>query len=267
MTIPIREEDARQIEDWFDGYVQSFKTGDDDRQQNIILKEEHTRRVCNEIATIGRQLGLVESELLLADVIARLHDIGRFAQYARYGTFVDRDSENHAELGLTILNQHGILRRFEEPVRDLIVRAIRYHNRAVLPSEESADDLFFARLLRDADKLDIWRVVIEYYHRKNGDRNHVLELGLPDTPGVSEAVCHDLQERRIVDIIHVKNLNDFKLLQLGWIFDINFAPTFRCIRGRRYLEMIRAVLPESEQIDAVFAVIDSYLDEMQNHSE
>jgi len=231
MTVPIREEDVRAVEDWFDDYVQSFKTGDDEEQRNIILKEEHTRRVCDEIGSIGRRLDLDECELLLADVIARLHDIGRFEQYARYGTFVDRDSENHAELGLSILEQHDVLHRFESGVRDLIVRAIRYHNRAVLPSQESEAVLFFSKLLRDADKLDIWRVVIEYYHRDNGRRNDALELGLPDTPGVSEAVCEDLRERRIVDIAHVKNLNDFKLLQVGWIF-ISISPRPSGTSGR-----------------------------------
>ncbi len=64
-----------------------------------------------------------------------------------------------------------------------------------------------------------------------------------------------------MDIAHVKNLNDFKLLQVGWIFDINFAPTFRDIRERRYLERIRSVLPESEQIDTVFSVISAYHNE------
>jgi len=50
----------------------------------------------------------------------------------------------------------------------------------------------------------------------------------------------------------VKNLNDFKLLQIGWIFDINFDITMQTIKSRRYLEMIRDVLPKSEKIQIIF---------------
>ena len=145
MTLRIREKDVREVEDWFEGYVQLFKTGDEERQRNITLKEEHTRRVCTEIGNIGRHLGLDVHGLLLADVITRLHDIGRFEQYSRYGTFMDRDSENHAGLGLTILDRYEVLRRFDKSVRDLIVCAIRYHNRATLLSQETSVCCFLSK--------------------------------------------------------------------------------------------------------------------------
>jgi len=95
-------------------------------------------------------------------------------------------------------------------------------------------------------------VVTDYYHQKNGKRNGAIELDLPDTPGFSEEVYQDLMNKRIVDIKHVKNLNDFKLLQIGWIFDINFNITMEAIKSRRYLEMIRDVLPKSEKIQLIF---------------
>ncbi len=47
---------------------------------------------------------------------------------------------------------------------------------------------------------------------------------------------------------------------MGWIFDINFAPTFESINKRHYLEMILHVLPESEKIEDIFSVIQTYLD-------
>lgn len=61
--------------------------------------------------------------------------------------------------------------------------------------------------------------------------------------------------KTIVDITHIKNLNDIKLLQVGWIFDINFKPTLSYIKNRRYLELIRDVLPKSKEINEIFDVI------------
>ena len=258
--VGVKSELVEDLNRWFSIYVQTFKNGATDIQ-NIVLKEEHTKRVCGEIVSIGEQLGLPDHELRLAEVTALLHDIGRFEQYARYRTFADQRSEDHAELGVKILKQLGVLDRCEKSTQDLILRTIRYHNRATLPREETEACLFFTKLLRDADKLDIWRVVTDYYRRKDGERNGALELDLPDTPGFSDAVYQGLLNRKIVDINHVKTLNDFKLLQIGWIFDINFGPTLRAICSRQYLEIIRDALPQSKKIDTIFANIHEYLEE------
>jgi len=64
-----------------------------------------------------------------------------------------------------------------------------------------------------------------------------------------------------VDIRNMENLNDFKLLQVGWVYDVNFVPTFRRLRQKGYLDVIRKVLPDSEVIREVFAAVGSYLDE------
>jgi len=219
------------------------------------LKEDHTRRVCNEILKIGKELALNDDELKLAEIIALLHDVGRFQQYARYRTFQDARSENHAELGIRILEQNGVLKQFNDTTQNLIIKAIRYHNLASLPENENKTCLFYARLLRDADKLDIWRIVTDYYHRKDGKKNTALELELPDTPGISREVYNDLMNKRAVKTKNIHNLNDFKLLQAGWIFDINFQPSLDLVKEGRYLEKIRKALPESTEIDSLFKSI------------
>ncbi|MBN2412845.1 HD domain-containing protein [candidate division KSB1 bacterium] len=257
----IKKKTITDLKEWFTHYVQTFKYGNRELKQNTILKEEHTLLVCHEMQTLAEQLGLTTNERRLAEIIALFHDIGRFEQFARYYTFVDKQSENHAELGVKILRNYGVLDQFEDSTSNLILRTIRYHNRAVLPPDETETCLFYSKLLRDADKLDIWRVVTDYYHRQDGKRNGAIELDLPDTPGISEAVYRDLLNKKIVNIHHMKNLNDFKLLQVGWVFDLNFAATFRAVRSRLYLEKIREVLPESEKINSIFAVIHSHLDE------
>ena len=258
--VRLENEQVRDLNGWFIRYVQGFKN-DPATVRNIVLKEEHTKRVCREIIAIGTDLGLTNDELHFAEIIALFHDIGRFEQYARHKTFVDRRSEDHAELGVTVLRRFGVLDRWGEAIQDLVLRIIRYHNRAALPREETEPCLFFSKLLRDADKLDIWRVVTDYYRREDGERNGALELDLPDTPGFSDVVYLDLMRRKIVDMKHVMTLNDFKLLQIGWIFDVNFRPTLLAVRSRGYLEMIRHVLPKSEKIDALFSDITEYLEE------
>lgn len=245
---------------WFTEYVKGFYPENTDFQQNIDMKVEHTRRVCREIIDIGRSLNLSQKELFLAEAIALLHDVGRFEQYAHYQTFVDYYSEDHAELGVKIIKSNGILINFDEPTRDLILRTILYHNRAELPKDETERCLFFSKLLRDADKLDILRVVTNYYQENNGKRNKAIELNLPDLPGISDNIYADLLAERIAKAKDLKTLNDFKLFQMGWIYDVNFTRTFQLIRERRYLEKIRDALPKTERVLKVYSKIKTFLE-------
>jgi len=87
VKIILSKKSVADLKKWFTSYVQTFKYKDLELQQNIDLKKDHTRRVCEEIINLGEQLGLNEDELRLAEIIALLHDIGRFEQYARYKTF------------------------------------------------------------------------------------------------------------------------------------------------------------------------------------
>jgi len=104
---------AREITDehinWFNLYVKKFTYNDNESQQNIDIKYEHSKRVAEEILRIGKQSGLNEDELRLAEIIALFHDIGRFEQYDRYRTFSDSKSQDHAELGIRILVSQNVL--------------------------------------------------------------------------------------------------------------------------------------------------------------
>jgi putative nucleotidyltransferase with HDIG domain len=247
-----------EVKKWFTDYVHTFKFVDQGIQQNIDLKEGHTMRVCNEILNIGTQLGLNGDELRLAEIIALLHDIGRFEQISRYQTFMDSKSVDHADLGIKILKHFKVLKPFDDSIKELVFCAVKYHSKPSLRVVENENCMFFSKLIRDADKLDILNLVTEYYHKKGGGKNGAIVLELPDTPGISEDVYRNLMKKSIVNIKHVNNLNDFKLLQAGWIFDINFQPTLDCIRKRRYIEMIREVLPESKETDEIFDLLKSY---------
>ena len=54
-------------------------------------------------------------------------------------------------------------------------------------------------------------------------------------------------------------LNDFKLLQICRVFDINFSAALWKVRSRGYLEKIRAVLPVTPRVDKLFLSIDEYM--------
>ncbi|MGC9514386.1 HD domain-containing protein [Methanocrinis sp.] len=257
------EDSLKELSRWFGEYVLTFKSGDTEEDRNIVLKKEHTARVRREISEIGESLGLSEEELCLAESMALFHDLGRFPQYTRYKTFSDRRSCDHAALSVKVLIEERVLDALEPAERDLILKAISYHNRAALPEEELERCLFFSRLLRDADKLDIWAVLLDYYHRRDveGYRNEALELDLPDDPGICEEVRRDIMAGEMVRAEDLRSLNDFKLLQASWVFDLNYWPALVAVKDRRYLERTRKFLPRSEKVDRIFDLLISRLEE------
>jgi len=244
-------EGLTELKKWFRIYVSGYRTDNGDLRRNVDLKVKHTMNVCREVRPISRAISLPEGDLLLAESIALLHDVGRFEQYARHRTFADSRSEDHAQLGLAILSRERVLEAFPPEEADLLVRAISYHNRPTVPRGESERCILFSNLLRDADKLDILRVVIEYYHQRPEERNEAVAIGYEESPGVSAPVALNLHRGQPVRRADVRNINDFKLLQIGWVYDLNFRPTYRAVLDRRYVQSIAETLPRTPEIEAL----------------
>ena len=248
----LTEFDLNNLKHCFSRYVRLFYSSDPVIQRAIVLKEDHSLRVCKEILNIGRKLDLSHNNLRLAEAMALFHDIGRFEQFTRYQTFVDKKSENHGELGIKVLRQEKILAVLDEETRELILKAVLYHNRLNVPEEESPVCIYFSKLLRDADKLDIFNLVTTYYYATPEERSAAIELDLPDTPTVSDEIMTSLRDGKMIGMQQIQSLNDFKLLQMAWIYDINYQPTFQMIQERNYLQKIRDTLPASDGIDQIY---------------
>ncbi|MBW2575458.1 MAG: HD domain-containing protein [Deltaproteobacteria bacterium] len=248
--------DLKHLKAWFADYVAGFYTDDSDNNRTVHLKEKHTKRVCENIIMLGNALGLSDQEMILAETMGLFHDIGRFKQYAVYGTFNDMESENHAELGLREMATHNVLAVCSRDDKRWIEKAIAYHNAATIPEDEDEKTLFYIRLLRDADKLDIWKVLTDYYKKRDKQPNSVLEIGLPDDPACSPQIIAAIRRGRLALIQDLKTLNDFRLLQISWVFDLNFAPSFQAVKTCEYIEQIEATLPHLKEI--VEAVKQAY---------
>jgi hypothetical protein len=218
----------------------------------IVLKKKHSLRVCHEIKNIGMQLGLSHDNLRLAETMALFHDVGRFEQFVRYQTFVDRKSEDHGALAVKVLRKERALAALDAETQELILKAISYHNLFNIPEDEDPVCIYFSKLLRDADKLDIFTLVSAYYHVARAEKSAAVELDLPDTPTVSEEILTSLRDGKMTGKHQLQSLNDLKLLQMGWVYDINYQPTFQMIQERDYLRKIRDTLPVSQKIDQVY---------------
>ncbi len=251
----------RPLHSWFGAYTRHYLSDGQENRNPVVVKIVHCQRVRREMVQLANALQLNERLISLAEIIGLFHDIGRFEQFRRYHTFVDQVSVNHAELAVEILQKERILDGLDGEDKELVLQAILFHNRAELPREIAGEHLLLAKMIRDADKLDIWRVFIEHSRWQGKSCNRTIDLDLPDTLGVSDGTYADIMTRRIVKYRHVKNQNDFCLMRLGWVFDINFSHSFQEIHRRDYLSEQKKHLPRDDRANELFAFVEAYIAE------
>ncbi|HUI46502.1 MAG TPA: HD domain-containing protein [Nitrospirota bacterium] len=256
----MKQEELISLKKWFAGYCASFSTPVREDQQNITVKQLHTHEVCKNALRIGRALRLNEEDLLLAEAVALLHDVGRFPQYRRYKTFDDSISVNHATLGAQVLLAKDVLGTLLEDQRNLIVHTVTLHNVYSLPGNLDDRTMLFVKLIRDADKLDIWRVFVDYFNQDHDGRATAVGLGLADVPDYSPAILACLTRGEMANKADLRTLNDFKLLQLSWLYDLNFADSLRMVLERGYIDKLAKVLPDVQEINGAVAFVRTYVE-------
>ncbi len=134
------------------------------KDPKIALKIAHTYRVAEHCRDIANSIGLSEFDCQIAWLTGMLHDIGRFEQVRIYNTFVDSQSVDHAQFGADLLfGDERLIERFMESrdLDELIETAIREHNKFRITPNLDERTVVFCNILRDADKVDIYRVNIE----------------------------------------------------------------------------------------------------------
>lgn len=254
----MRGEQYEGLRHWFDAYVQSFRAIPGFRSW-VDLKDSHTRRVEEIAGRLGKSLDLPEEDLYLAGAIALLHDVGRFVQIRLYGTFNDRCSENHAALGTRVLQETGVLDGLPPGEAALILTAVGLHNLRRLPGDLAPRPALFARLVQDADKLDILELFTRYYDGEEGLPGEVLDSHLPDTPGFSAALVEDVRHGRLGSYEDVQNRNDRKILHLSWVYGIHFPYTLAEVGRKGYLDRIAASLPSTPVVREIHRAVAEYV--------
>lgn len=254
----MNEEIIKSFQDWYNETIGSLTSNDEDIKQGIIAKRQHTLRVYENIQKLGNSLELSKNDLKLAEAIALFHDVGRFYQYLEYKTFVDA-VKDHAKLGIAVLENYRVLDVLSQEEKRIILTAIKYHNLYQIPKIENERLILFSKLIRDADKLDIYNTHVKHFEDRSEYHKLILRK-YPDIPEYTSQVIEDILNNRCPKDSYIKTYNDLKLTYIAWIFDINFKFTIKQIIENRYIERLIAVLPNTEDINKVYRHVMKYSD-------
>lgn len=240
--------DIKRANEAFDNYVKNY----DMSNEKISLKYYHTYRVCEQSTSICKSLNLSKEDTDIAYLIALLHDIGRFEQIKRFGTFDDEKSMDHALFGCKILFEEGLIREFiiDDSYDEIIKKAIFNHNKFTIQGCLDERELLHSKIIRDADKIDIIYNATDLGQIKLND----------DDSEISEKVKNSFYQKHIVSKLDKKTHNDSVMIMLAFVFDLNFKYSYEYFRDNDFVNKMYNKLKNK-------SIFKEYVDELNKYIE
>ncbi len=187
---------------------------------------------------------------LLAAAIGLRHDVARFPQYRRYGTFSDARSIDHGDAGAGILGERFSWDLLPPGSREIVIAAVGAHNKRFVPAGLPAGSMPFVLMIRDCDKLDVFRIVRD--HEADGTLLEIYPRLEPGGPASSD-VLSEVLESRTASYEKVHTMADLYLLKMAWVHSLSNAPAYRHLVATGFLDWIEPRLPRAEGVPALLA--------------
>ncbi len=263
--------DRSKVIDTFKAYTSHY----DDQNEKVRLKIEHTYRVSELCEKIAQSLNLSPEDVNIAWLLGMLHDVGRFEQLRLYNTYLDAQSIDHAMYGADILfgsenhstdhhnvaaHDRGLIRTYiDSDVEDaLLEAAIRYHSLYRLPENLDSRTKTFCQILRDADKIDILKVNVDYSLEEVLD----LKSAKIKTETVSEDVMNAFFEGHAVLHSLKKTSADHIVGYISLFFELVYPESRRITISQGYIDQLLTYPSDNpktrEQFELLRQKIDSF---------
>ena len=231
------------------------------------LKVVHTYQVVEISMMISKKLGLSEEDIKLSGLIALLHDIGRFDELNNFKKF-DSVGNDHAMFASILLFEEGFISKFidTDEYNNIIKKAIENHNKKNIEDGLTKKELLHSKIIRDADKLDNFRVLKEEkiinifsgIAKSDSDLKNSL---------LSDKVYNSVIEEQVVDIKDRIYPLDYLVCVLGFTFDINFDESLLIIRKNDYINTLIDRFSYSysqDKMNKIRGVLNNYIEKKLN---
>ena len=222
--------DIEKAKQEFTKYVSNY----DLENQKIKRKFGHSFRVMERAGEIAKSLNLNEKEIELSKLIGLLHDIGRFEQARIYDTFSDSKSIDHGDLGVEILEKDNYIRKYieEDKYDNIILKAIKNHNKYTIEEGLTEKELLYAKIIRDADKIDIFYEGAEIFWN---EKEEIEEI---EKSKATDIVIEEFKKNKLIDrrkrITPLDDIVGF----ISFMFDLNFKYSIEVLKQEQYINRI-----------------------------
>ncbi len=220
----------------------------------INLKYYHTFRVADISEKLAQSLNMTDEQVNVAYIIGLLHDIGRFYQVKNYQTFVDskEHSVDHGDLGYEMLKSGYIREYIDDDKYDYIIEeAVRNHNKLEIDKSKNYSELElkFLKVIRDADKLDIYNIVCS-------NDKYINYTDFEDEK-LSNRLIESLHSREIAKYQDIHTKLDSVIVTLSYVFDIYYDYSLQDIKEKQYFKKYVDLLNISDKSrNYLYQIID-----------
>ncbi len=219
--------------------------------ENLQMKMDHSERVAANCRYLAEALNLDDESTDLIELIGLLHDVGRFAQFRKYQHFDDSKSEDHAVLSVDLIAEQEFFQEMDETDQMLLREVIAGHNEPKYTSNDPKA-LQFGQILRDADKMDNWKLAVSKLQRDGTFSLPSISYNLPKMPGASDKVLKNLLAGKTVEKKDLETLADYKLFSMSLVYDLNFKASFVWVTERQLIQKLYESMTKGDR------VIDAY---------
>lgn len=254
--------DIQKSEVAFNNYLDLYKNFKED--VGFKTKVTHTYHVVENSRELAKKISLDDENIALAELIALLHDIGRFEELKVLNLF-DGTKFDHAEYGVKLLFEDNLIYNFTNETKyyTIIKNAIFNHNKLKIQDNLNDDSLLHSRIIRDSDKLDNFRIETEITPEKHFVRivNSIRDF---ENSTISDIVFNSIQNHECIKLVDRHTPLDYYICLLGFIFDIYFKESFKKIQDKNYINLmidkIDYKLPETkERMNTIKQILNSYI--------
>jgi putative nucleotidyltransferase with HDIG domain len=235
----------------FRAFADTHLNGEETNDYNIRLKREHSLNVLANGRAIVQSEGIAGRTGELAVLASLYHDIGRFQQFARFGTYKDADSMHHGRLGVLTLRKLSLPDDVSATEWRLIRAAVGLHNaKTVNPSINGALRTL-VDVVRDADKVDIFAVILDHLSVRDNSQGVVIHSLEEHPTRYTVPVYETIVSGAPCDYGSLRYSNDFILLLLGWLFSLSFLSSLDMLSRRGLVDKAFSLLPDDARIKAL----------------
>ena len=234
---------------FLDEYIKNY----DMEVPQIAYKYYHSYRVMDNMIVLAKSMNLPYDDIKLAKYIGLLHDIGRFEQYKKYHSFSDKNID-HGNLGETILRDTNALNSFDISKEDyeVVYTAIRNHNKYMIEEGLNKRAMYFAKMIRDADKLDI------LYALNNSEIKSVI---WEDDSEISDRVRNQFFANQSIKNDGTETKNEKIITMFSFIYDFNYYASIEIIKNEDYYGKIYRRLKHKTLFKPYIDHVHEYIDE------
>lgn len=260
----MNETDVAGIRKFLDIYYKEsigMVVGQRDVESNLQMKYAHSLEVHALTCKLAAELHLDNPTTLKARAAALLHDIGRFPQIIKSHTYTDARSVDHSHLGVIIVRENQVIDHLGIEASEVIKTAVRNHSTLSVPSEIVGRTRTITEVLRDADKIDIIRISIDFHSSEIAGRKTGWYTDMSFAPTCNSIVTEALLAGKAIPVTEIKTVYDEFLLYLSWVNDFQFDYSVRHVAELGRWEYMVKTLPDDTLRNHVTNYINRRIDE------